>query len=272
MKFKNPFLKYQAPPEEIKENFEGKSKKEKQNFLSQFILYLCLSLLLVIVISFFLSAIMISTPSFRFITLSDTNNIESIFDISRYLKYSTFLFGLLYIFIFGLIFVTLGFVNGFHTKWILRSFLRYSIVFVCVIIPLLLILYYFNIFENTIGYMFCKTVELTDYLKPVILENIPSVNINYFVTLFNLNNFNEKFANFLEEDDKSIFADFKMKDGKGSEGSENNVRRYDSNFKKLLLEKVEWKYAVGHSFAIGLASCLIYLGIINDFETPLNKT
>jgi len=281
MKFKNPF----ENKTEVKENYENKT--DQKNKLIPFILFAIVMAFIffpaAVAITYFLlkrgdNASEIDEDKYN----STLLNNETFFD--KYVSRAITILFTLFTFGYSIIFLFLLIINGTKnvSAWAYRSFITHCLYFLLPLFAIIVLLYFYNFGENTIGYAYLLMTNriqgITSHLKPQgfdgfqINKEIPYVWFNnvldYFVTRFNITNFVEEINKYTKEEvhktnsEPSEYSNIEMK------RTDDDIIKTIYDFKKKMAHAVLDKYYMGHAVITGLVAVLCGMYVISEHERP----
>ena len=271
MKFINPF----ENKTEVKENYENKTGQK--NKLIPFILFAIVMTFIcfpsAVVITYFLlkrgdNASYIDNDEYDKTLL----NNETFFD--KYVSRAITVLFTLFTIGYSVVFLFLLIINGTKnvSAWAYRSLVTHFLYFLLPLFAIIVLLYFYNFGENTIGYAYLLMTNriqgITTHLKPqgfYVFPNpeIPYVWFNnvldYFVTRFNITNFVEEIEKFVGKTKSTDYSDIEF-----SSTSEEEKQL----LKKTMAHAVLDKYYMGHAVITGLVAVLCGMYVISEHERP----
>lgn len=271
MKFKNPF----ENKTEVKENYENKT--DQKNKLIPFILFAIVMAFIcfpsAVVITYFLLKRGDNASEIDKHTYDSTLLInETFFD--KYVSRAIIILFTLFTFGYSVVFLFLLIINGTKnvSAWAYRSLITHCLYFLLPLFAIIVLLYFYNFGENTIGYayllMTSRINQITSFLKPQGFDVFPNKEIpyvwfnnvlDYFVTRYNITNFVEEIEKFVGETKSTDYSNIEI-----SSTSEDEKQL----LKKTMAHAVLDKYYMGHAVITGLVAVLCGMYVISEHERP----
>jgi hypothetical protein len=277
MKFKNPF----ENKTEVKENYENKT--DQKNKLIPFILFA-----IVMTFIFFPSAVAITyfllkrgdnaSEIDKHTYDSTLLNNKTFFD--KYVSRAITILFTLFTFGYSIIFLFLLIINGTKnvSAWTYRSLFTHFLYFLLPLFATIVLLYFYNFGENTIGYayllMTSRINQITSFLKPQGFDDFPNKEIpyvwfnnvlDYFVTRFNITNFVDEIDKFVGQTNSTDYPDIKFSSTSEGTPTREGIKQL---LKMTMAHAVLDKYYMGHAVITGLVAVLCGMYVISKHERP----